>query len=142
MPTAMAVSGGRVFIQNEKALVALDAATGNELWQAARPVNLDAPGSSAPTLVASGGVVICADREVGTASRDKDDEGRSASWHLFPHTAHSRGGEAIAYDAATGKRLVERDVRGEFPGAGRRVRDAITWHSSDPTNRAWAPEST
>jgi len=58
MPTAMAVSGDQVFFQNEKALVALDAANGRELWRAARPVNLDAPGSSAPTLVASGDVVI------------------------------------------------------------------------------------
>ena len=105
MPTAMAVSGGRVLIQNEKAILALDAGSGKELWRAARPVNLDAPGSSAPTLVASGGVVICADREVGTAQRDKDERGRSIQWHLYPHTAHSRGGEAIAYDAATGDRL-------------------------------------
>ncbi len=105
MPTAMAVSGRRVFIQNEKAMVALDAATGNELWRAERPVNLDAPGSSAPTLVASAGVVICADREVGEAPRQKDEQGRSVQWHMYPHTAHSRGGEAIAYDAATGKRL-------------------------------------
>ncbi|NQT36007.1 MAG: PQQ-like beta-propeller repeat protein [Planctomycetes bacterium] len=105
MPTAMAVSAGRVFIQNEQALVALDAESGKELWRAARPVNLDAPGSSAPTLVASGGVVICADREVGTTPRDKDAQGRSAGWHMYPHTAHSRGGEAIAYDAATGERL-------------------------------------
>jgi len=42
---------------------------------------------------------------VGTAPRDKDEQGRSASWHLFPHTAHSRDGQAIAYDAATGERL-------------------------------------
>jgi outer membrane protein assembly factor BamB len=105
MPTAMAVSDGRVFLQNEKALVALDAGTGKELWRAARPVNVDAPGSSAPTLVASGGVVICADREVGTTSGKPDERGRVASWHLFPHTAHSKAGEAIAYDAATGDRL-------------------------------------
>ncbi|MFC1596551.1 PQQ-binding-like beta-propeller repeat protein [Planctomycetota bacterium] len=105
MPTAMAVSGGRVFIQNEKAILGLDAGTGKELWRVARPVNLDAPGSSAPTLVASGGVVICADREVGTGRRDQDEQGRSPQWHLYPHTAHSRGGEAIAYDAATGDRL-------------------------------------
>jgi len=105
MPTAMAVSGKRVFFQNEKALLALDARTGKELWRAARPVNVDAPGSSAPTLVACNDVVICADREVGNAQRKKDDRGRSVGWHLFPHTAHSRNGEAIAYDAATGRRL-------------------------------------
>lgn len=105
MPTAMAVSGGRVFFQNEKALLALDARTGKELWRAARPVNVDAPGSSAPTLVACNDVVICADREVGKAQRAKDEQGRSARWHMYPHTQHSRNGEAIAYDAATGKRL-------------------------------------
>ncbi|MHC4405727.1 MAG: outer membrane protein assembly factor BamB family protein, partial [Planctomycetota bacterium] len=105
MPTAMAVSGGRVFLQNERALVALDAGSGRELWRAARPVSLDAPGSSAPTLVASGDVVICADRKLDTTPRERDERGRSASWHLFPHTAHSTAGEAIAYDAATGERL-------------------------------------
>jgi len=105
MPTAMAVSGGRVFFQNEKALVALDAGTGEVLWRAARLVNLDAPASSAPTLVASGDVVICADREAGATPRKRDEWGRLASWHFFPHTAHSKAGEAIAYDAATGERL-------------------------------------
>ncbi len=105
MPTAMAVSGKRVFIQNEKALVALDAGTGNELWRSARPVNLDSPGSSAPTLVAVNDVVICADREVRATKREKDDQGRSVGWHMYPHTGQSRSGEAIAYDAATGKRL-------------------------------------
>jgi len=105
MPTAMAVSGERLFFQNQQALIALDARTGKELWQAARPVNLDAPGSSAPTLVANTDVVICADREVDTPTREKDEQGRSAQWHIYPHTAHSRNGQAIAYDAATGERL-------------------------------------
>ncbi|NQT87501.1 PQQ-binding-like beta-propeller repeat protein, partial [bacterium] len=105
MPTAMAVANGRVFFQNERAMFALDAQTGKELWHAERPVSVDSPGSSAPTLVAAKDVVICADREVGNASREKDKQGRSVSWHMYPHTAHSRDGEAIAYDAATGKKL-------------------------------------
>jgi len=105
MPTAMAVAGGRVFFQNERAILALDARNGKELWRAKRLVSVDSPGSSAPTLVACKDVVICADREVGDAGREKDKDGRSLSWHMYPHTAHSRGGEAIAYDAATGKKL-------------------------------------
>ncbi len=105
MPTAMAVAGGRVFFQNERAIIALDAKNGKELWRAERLVSVDSPGSSAPTLVAGKDVVICADREVGDASRKKDKDGRSLSWHMFPHTAHSNKGEAIAYDAATGKKL-------------------------------------
>ena len=105
MPTAMAASGRRVFFQNEKALLALDADTGKQLWRVSRLVNVDAPGSSAPTLVASSSVVICADREVGTPPQGKAEQGQSVGWHLFPHTAHSRNGEAIAYDAATGERL-------------------------------------
>jgi outer membrane protein assembly factor BamB len=105
MPTAMAVASGRVFFQNERAVFALDAKDGKELWQAERLVNRDSPGSSAPTLVAGMDVIICADREVREASRQKDEHGRSLSWHVYPHTAHSRDGEAIAYDAATGMRL-------------------------------------
>jgi outer membrane protein assembly factor BamB len=105
MRTAVAVAGGRVFFQNERAIFALDARNGKELWRAERLVITDRPGSSAPTLVASKDVVICADREVGAASREKDEQGRSLSWHVYPHTAHSRDGETIAYDAATGKQL-------------------------------------
>lgn len=106
MPTAMAVSDRRVFIQNEKAIVALDAGTGKEIWRSDRPINLHSPGSSSPTLVAAGGVVICADREVRKIERKQDEQDdRSVDWYVYPHTDHSRKGETIAYDAATGKRL-------------------------------------
>ena len=105
MPSAMAVSDDRVFVQNEKAIVALDAATGREVWRSVRPVNLHSPGSSSPTLVAVDGVVICAAREVRPVQRKKDDQGKSVDWYVYPHTDHSRNGDTIAYDAATGKRL-------------------------------------
>jgi len=137
MPTAMAVSDKRVFIQNEKAIVALDAGTGKEIWRSERLINPHSPGSSSPTLVAAGGVVICADREVRKIERKKDEQDRSVGWYVYPHTDHSRKGEAIAYDAATGKRLWSVDsvenfkapadvfvlndtayVRGHTPGLG------------------------
>jgi len=137
MPTAMAVSDKRVFIQNEKAIVALDAGTGKEIWRSERLINPHSPGSSSPTLVAAGGVVICADREVRKTERKKDEQDRSVDWYVYPHTDHSRKGEAIAYDAATGKRLWSVDsvenfkapadvfvlndtayVRGHTPGLG------------------------
>jgi outer membrane protein assembly factor BamB len=105
MPTAMAVSDRRVFIQNEKAIVALDAGTGKQIWRSERPINLHSPGSSSPTLVAVNGVVICADREVRNVEHKQDGQDRSVDWYVYPHTDHSRKGEAIAYDAATGKRL-------------------------------------
>ncbi len=105
MPSAMAVSERRVFIQNEKAIVALNADTGKELWRSSRPINLHSPGSSSPTLVAVNGVVLCADREVREVERRRGDQGRSVDWYVYPHTDHSRNGETIAYDAATGKRL-------------------------------------
>ncbi|MDP6636459.1 MAG: PQQ-binding-like beta-propeller repeat protein [Phycisphaerae bacterium] len=105
MPTAMAVANGRVFFQNEKAIIALDAKSGKELWRAKRLVSVDSPGSSAPTLVAGKDVVICADREVDDANRKKDKDGRSLSWYMYPHTEHSSKGQAVAYDAATGKKL-------------------------------------
>jgi len=105
MPSAMAVSEKRVFVQNEKAIVALDTGTGKEIWRSERPINLHSPGSSSPTLVAAGGVVICADREARKIERKKEEQDRSVDWYVYPHTDHSRKGEAIAYDAATGKRL-------------------------------------
>jgi len=105
LPTAMAAAGGRVFVQNEKAILALDAGSGKELWRAERLVSVDRAGSSAPTLVAGKDVVICADREVGTAPRDRDEQGRSLSWYIYPHTDHPSKGQAIAYDAATGRKL-------------------------------------
>jgi len=105
MPTAMAVSENHVFIQNEKAIVALDSATGREVWRSVRPINAYSPGSSSPTLVAANGVVICADRKAREPPTGKDGRGTLASWYVYPHTDHSRKGETIAYDAATGKRL-------------------------------------
>jgi outer membrane protein assembly factor BamB len=105
LPTAMGVAGGRVFVQNEKAILALDAGSGKQLWQAKRLASVNRAGSSAPTLVAGKDVVICADREVGTAPRDKDEQGRSLSWYIYPHTDHPSKGQTIAYDAVTGRKL-------------------------------------
>ncbi len=119
MPSAMAVSEKRVFIQNEKAIVALDAGTGKEIWRSARAVSLDSPGSSSPTLVAVNGVVICADREVGPSKREKDSDGRSVGWYMYPHADWERykanaPGQAIAYDAVTGEELWRLNCVGNF----------------------------
>jgi outer membrane protein assembly factor BamB/ubiquinone/menaquinone biosynthesis C-methylase UbiE len=110
MPMAMAVANGRVFFQNERAIFALEAKTGVELWQTERLVCVDRPGHSAPTLVACNDVVICADREPGKASSQKDEQGRSLSWYMYPHAdytpkADTAAGKTIVYDAATGKKL-------------------------------------
>ncbi len=49
--------------------------------------------------------MICADREPRKIERKEGERDRSVDWYLYPHTDHSRKGEAIAYDAATGERL-------------------------------------
>lgn len=103
-PTALAVDDGRVFFQNEKDLIALNARTGEELWRADRPMALHRPGFSAPTLVVKDGVVLSADRSpnyiADTAGENKDD----VEWLVSP-TMISKGGELLAFSAEDGEPL-------------------------------------
>jgi len=74
-PTTLAVKGKRLFFQNTRHVVCLEAGTGRELWRYARPSPYARPGNSPPTLVACDDVVLSADRAArpagGPASAQK-----------------------------------------------------------------------
>jgi len=105
MPTTLAAAGKRVFFQSHKDILALDAASGKELWRAARPVNRRRPSWSAPTLVVYGNVVLCGDRAVkavhpGTAESDK-----ASQWIVNSAGGIAPQGQIVAFSADAGKKL-------------------------------------
>ena len=102
LPSALTVAGGRVFAMDDRGLLGLDAKTGRELWRADRTVALKRPGWSAPTVVAHGDVVLCADRQATPASNLDESTGkRIAAWLA----RDGWPGDLVAYSAASGKEL-------------------------------------
>jgi outer membrane protein assembly factor BamB len=104
LPITLAVADGRVFFENERRIVALDADSGEVVWQAARPVSFHRYAWSTPTLVVHDGVVLSADRsseaELDTGGEDETKlEWLVTSDHLLT------GGEMTAFSAATGEKL-------------------------------------
>jgi len=99
MPTTLAVSGGRLFFQNAAKIFCLTASTGEDRWQAARPVGAKRPGFSAPTLVVYQDVVLSADRATPAEVKREPERSHKTSWVDAPT------GELIAFSADTGERL-------------------------------------
>jgi len=102
LPSSLAVGGGRVFFMDDRGLVGLDATTGRELWRAKRTVALKRPGWSAPTVVVSGDVVLCADRQAATANNFDESTGKNVAAWL---AREGYPGDLVAHDAASGKEL-------------------------------------
>jgi len=103
MPTTLAASAGRVYLQNADAVVCLDAATGQLRWQTPRPVQRQRLAWSTPTLVVHDGVVYSADR----GAPDKEGEILwlpSGGYHQYLQREDAKG-ELIALSGETGKRL-------------------------------------
>ena len=111
MPTTLSASGRRVFLQNEKELLAMDASDGGVLWRAARPVNSHRPTWSAPTVVVHGDVVLCGDRDVQTPPPDKTEATKGSRWVVSSNGGHAPVGQITAFSAAEGKKLWESDCR-------------------------------
>jgi len=102
LPMSLAASADRVFWLAPDAVVCVDAKTGAEAWRAKREVAQGRPHWSAPTLVAHGEVVLCADRRA-TASPDVDEVTGKTMPHWLAEGAGA--GEVVAYAAGTGKPL-------------------------------------
>ncbi len=107
LPLSLALRGNHLYYQSETAMVCRDAQSGDEVWRTDRPSPARRMGFSAPTLVATDEVVLCADRSVG-----KDDaaaSGKPVEWavHGWSEPGISRNGPStlIAYAADTGKEL-------------------------------------
>lgn len=106
MPTTLAVSGERLFFQNTRDVICLDAKTGEEIWRASRPISLKRPAWSTPTLVVYGDVVLSADRAVSTQEQQSSsDSGKPVEWVVSSRGGNAPVGELIALSAKTGERL-------------------------------------
>ena len=127
LPTTLAVAGGRVFFQNPREIVCLDAQSGGEHWRAARPVTMNRWAWSAPTLVVHSGVVLSADRDASASVTDDPklqdkllwpDRGGGVSrwtedpqlrdkpaWVVHSDGGHSRDGQIVAFSASDGRKL-------------------------------------
>ncbi len=102
LPSTLAVGKKHVYFQNTNAVVCVNAETGNENWQTARPSQRLRLGWSTPTLVVYDGVVYSADRK---ATDTKSDLLWMPSGGYHEYIRDKVEGELIAMDAATGKRL-------------------------------------
>ena len=105
LPLTLAVADGRAFFQNTTQLICLDAATGEPVWQVARPASTKRPAWSTPTLVVHDGVVLSADRTVPRSEeRAADQANQTVEW-IVSYAGGGKPGELIAFSAKTGQEL-------------------------------------
>ncbi len=109
MPTTLAVAGGRVYFEDPREVVCLDAADAREVWRAKRPITVKRLGWSTPTLVVYGDVVLSADRSAPASSPPTSSAGAEAAGQVESEPSSKGGnsppGELIAFHADTGRRL-------------------------------------
>ena len=106
MPTTLAVAAGRLFFQNTRQVVCLDADSGEKLWQADRPVCTTRLSWSAPTLVACDDVVLSADGPTGGLPADARRGAHAVEWIMSDTDIRRHPtGDLVAFCAKTGKRL-------------------------------------
>jgi len=100
MPTTLAVANGRLFFQNTKELICLNVNTGDELWRVSRPISINRPAWSTPTLVVQNDVVLSADRKAPPQAEEGP-----VKWGLNWEGGKGAPGKLIAYSAKTGDKL-------------------------------------
>ena len=117
LPLTMTVRNGRVFYQDLDGVGALDADTGEELWKTPRPTMARRMSFSAPTVVATDEVLLCADRRPKEDSDDPQfapaDDRVEWGVHGWSADGFSRNwqSELTAYDASTGEELWSQPAR-------------------------------
>jgi len=106
MPTTLAVAGERLFFQNTRQVICLDARSGRETWRADRPVHTTRLSWSAPTLVACDDVVLSADGPTGGLPADARRGADTVEWIMSDADLRKHPpGDLIAFSARTGERL-------------------------------------
>jgi outer membrane protein assembly factor BamB len=106
MPTALAVAAGRLFFQNTRELICLDAASGRERWRADRPVHTTRLAWSAPTLVACDDVVLSSDGPTGGLPAEAGRGAPRVEWIMSDTDIRKHPpGDLVALNAQTGERL-------------------------------------
>lgn len=108
LPLSLAIRGGSAYYQSTLGLVALNAETGKEKWRAARATPERRMAFSAPTLVATDSVVLCADRDTGDKPELQPSYG-TIEWgvHGWNENGFARNSPSTlaAYSAADGSEL-------------------------------------
>ncbi|MHC4569033.1 MAG: outer membrane protein assembly factor BamB family protein, partial [Planctomycetota bacterium] len=106
MPTAMAVRGERLFFQNTRQLICLDARSGDEQWRADRSTYTTRLSWSAPTLVACDDVVLSADGSTGGLPAEASRGQARVEWILSDRDIRKHPvGDIVAFSAQTGDQL-------------------------------------
>ncbi len=100
----LAVGGGRAVFQNTRAIVCLDAKSGEQLWRTKRPAVLKRPAWSVPTVVLYDDLVISADRQ-GPSEAVDDSKPQRVEWSVSFQGGQSPPGELVVYSAETGQAL-------------------------------------
>ncbi len=136
MATTMAVSDGRLFFQNTRQVLCLDAASGVENWRADRPVFTKRLSWSAPTLVVSDGVVLSADGSTGgikDASKAED----AVTFVLSDRDIRKHPvGDLFAFSAEDGRQLWSgRSLQGFCNPGDVFVVDGKIWAGADVAPR-------
>ncbi len=72
LPLTLTVRSGQVYYQSTAGMVCLDARTGKQKWKTARATPVKRMAFSAPTMVATDDVLLCADRNPGKDAAAKD----------------------------------------------------------------------
>jgi len=119
LPLTLAVCDGSVYFQSTEGIARLDAKSGQQVWKTPRATPARRMGFSAPTLVATENVVLCADRE---PSSDKPGEGPATDGHIAwgvhgwnePGFARRGPSKLRAYSAETGKELWSADCSEQY----------------------------
>lgn len=112
LPQTLAAKGSRVYYQSSAGVACLDAKSGKQEWLAPRKTPRRRMSFSAPTLVATDEVVLCADRQPGKTEDDAPSTGEVAwgvhGWNEpgFPRKAKCT---LRAYAVGDGKELWSAD---------------------------------
>jgi len=105
MPTTLALNNDRVFFQNPREVICLDAKSGKEIWGTPRPIGRDRLGWSTPTLVVKDNVVLSADRGLLLPDKKEKDQPEKLQWTIDSRSGIAPVGELIAFSARTGEKL-------------------------------------
>jgi outer membrane protein assembly factor BamB len=119
MPTAMAVKNERLFFQNTRELICLNARSGDEEWRADRPIYTTRLSWSAPTLVACDEVVLSADGSTGGLPSEASRGQPRVEWINSDQDIRKHPvGDVYAFSAETGEKLWTRESLQGFCAPG------------------------
>ncbi len=135
LPLSLAVNGSRVCYQTSVGIACLDARSGDQLWQTARPTPAKRLAFSAPTLVSTGDVILLADTDAGPAADDQPAAG-PVEWgvHGWSEPGFTRRAKSTlrAYAVRDGRELWSAPCReGYTSPADVFVIDGVVWVGPD-----------